>query len=277
MRRLVLITKGQADVLSKQFNVVVDPGAKVVDTLKQITEATAGLDIGQRAAKFRDAFELLGITSATGLSASDEQIRGFITSFENASGALDRQLGIITGGAEGAIDKLKAAFNDLKVSIGTAFLDVLTTFAKDIKNVLLGLSEFIQKNQDLAIAAAVVVTGISAMGAGLIAVGVAAASTNAVLGLYLNIAGRLQKLLKVNEPDKVATQAEKNAAAITLERNAVASLTVAVKAATTTKAKYAVTLGAVDAQTAGVVATTTALTERLITHFNTSFNLLGFI
>jgi TP901 family phage tail tape measure protein len=166
LRRLLLITSTDAASLSSIFDVPFNEGERLIDQLQRMGSATANLSNEARAAKFKEAFDFLGITGSLALSGTDslEAFNEALEKIANSAGEAQKQADLIGGGLGGSIDKLTAKLKALQDTFVTA-LDS-SPFVQLAGEGIGKLTELIGNNPELA-------TGLVGIAGGLTALGVA--------------------------------------------------------------------------------------------------------
>lgn len=190
LRRLLTITGAEAEKLKEIFGVTfVDAAGNarpLVDVLDEVNKATANLGTADRAKKFNEAFGLLGITGASAIAKNAVSVRDLQKQLQNAGGVAEQTAKKMDGGLGGAFRMMMSAIEGVAISIGEALAPMLSNLAKQIEMAAGATIKFIDSNKELVTIAALAVGGVVAVGAGLIAAGIAAK----VLGFGIGMASR---------------------------------------------------------------------------------------
>jgi TP901 family phage tail tape measure protein len=148
LRRLLLISAASSKELGQIFDIDINEGDRLIDTLARAGDATKNLSNEARAAKFKEAFEFLGITGASGLSKSTIEFEKFLSAIQNATGAAQEQSAFIEAGLGGSLSKLVARLKEVQQVFieslnGGELLDSLGTLTELF-------AEFIKENPGIA-------------------------------------------------------------------------------------------------------------------------------
>jgi TP901 family phage tail tape measure protein len=192
LRRLSVIAAGSGDELQKLFGITNTDAAgnlkPLVDVLDEINTVTAGMPVAERTAKMKNAFGLLGITSATVLSQSAGGVRGLADELRNADGVAARTAREMDAGLGGSLRILLSAIEGTGLALGDALAPSLQALAKSAQDIAGGLTAFIKANGETVVAVATAVAQFGAAGIALIGLGSAIQLVSFGLGGLLQAA-----------------------------------------------------------------------------------------
>jgi TP901 family phage tail tape measure protein len=177
LRRLGTISAAQSEKLRQLFGVeFVDAAGNVtplIQSLGELGRATENLPTGERAAKFNQAFGLLGITASSVLANAAGDTEELSAKLESAAGNAQKTAEEMDAGIGGAWRRLQSAIEGVTLSVGDSLAPVLTAIAEDLSSVAANVTEFIKRNAGL-VKSLLYLTGV-AIGAGvaLLAIGTA--------------------------------------------------------------------------------------------------------
>jgi TP901 family phage tail tape measure protein len=183
LRRLGVIAASEGEKLKEVFNVSnVDAGGKLkplVQLLGEIGEATAGLDVADRTAKFNEAFGLLGITAASVISRTSAATQQLTTQLVDAEGAAAKAAAEMDSGIGGAFRIIRSVAEGLDIAIGRVLADAIKGVTKTASEFLGVATEWIGKNQGVVASFVVMGSAIAAVGVALVGLGVTMKATAA--------------------------------------------------------------------------------------------------
>lgn len=186
LRRLLTLTGGDAQRLQQIFGVAfVDAAGNarpLVDVLSEVNAATQNLGTGDRAAKFSEAFGLLGITAASALGKAAGDTRDLRDALNDAAGTARKTAEEMDAGLGGTFRKIMSALEGVQIAFGKAIAPALQQLEGIITSALGDLTEWINANQRLVTFVAASVAAIAGLGVALIAGGKAFAIFGGVLG-----------------------------------------------------------------------------------------------
>ena len=154
----------------------------LVDVLDEIAKATNGLGNADRAAKFNEAFGLLGITGASAISKNAAQTRQLYQDIVSGTDAAAKAHKEMESGIGGSFRRIISAAEGVKLAIGDAVEEPFEDVSGHILNALGGITSFIEKNESLVTTIAAVSAGLVVFGGGAIALGTTAAVVSMALG-----------------------------------------------------------------------------------------------
>jgi TP901 family phage tail tape measure protein len=177
IRRLLTITGAEAEKLQKIFGVsFIDAAGNarpLVDTLGEVSTATAGLGTAARSAKFSEAFGLLGITAASAIGKATVETKALYQSLLDAEGQASRTAIEMDAGLGGSFRKLSSAVEGVSIAVAGSFGDSLSDLMLTMTNALGGITEWIEKNKEIVSAAAITSGALVGIGGTLVATGLA--------------------------------------------------------------------------------------------------------
>lgn len=186
MRRLLTLTGAEAQKLQGIFGVsFVDATGNarpLVDVLGEVNEATKDLGTGVRAAKFNEAFGLLGITAASAIGSAAGDIKGLAKTIKEESGSAAKAAAAMDAGIGGSFRILMSAAEGVAISIGESLNGEIQALASYLTNVAGSIRDFIQKNRDLIVTLVKVAAGVTAFGATLVIVGASSIAASTAIG-----------------------------------------------------------------------------------------------
>lgn len=189
LRRLLTLTGAEAEKLQGIFGVTfADIGGNarnLATVLAEVNKATENLGTADRAAKFKEAFGLLGITAASALGNNIGDVNKLLDKLNknlaDGGGAAQETASAMDDNLGGAFRRLASAAEGVALAVSDALKESVSGILENITGLLGKLTEWISKNQDLlrSILGGIVV--VSAFAAGMVAAGVAIASAGIVL------------------------------------------------------------------------------------------------
>jgi TP901 family phage tail tape measure protein len=186
LRRMLTLTGAEASKMGQIFGVAFKDAKgnslPLVDVLDQVNEKTKGLGTAVRAAKFNEAFGILGITSASALgkaAGSTRQLAADIRAAGGIAAKTAKEMDAGPGGAfrrmMGAIDATANKFGEVLAPSFIKATEVGTLFADTLSNIA-------ENNKTLINTMAQSAVGLVAGGAALLVIGTAAKATAFGLG-----------------------------------------------------------------------------------------------
>lgn len=195
LRRLAVLGAAEVTKLEKIFGISLRNAAghalPLVDTLDRVAKATKGLDTGDRAAKFSDAFGLLGITAASAIGKTATETKELLNQLENAQGAAAATAKEMDSGVGGSLRRTTSAIEGMMLSIGDAVDEPLANMVDRFTASVGVVTEFINENQQLIVIAATVAGGLVGLGAAAAALGVSAIAAAGAIGVATTAASLL--------------------------------------------------------------------------------------
>lgn len=175
MRRILLATGAEAEKLKRIFGVEFLDAAgnarPLVDTLQDIADATRNLGTGERAAKFKEAFGLRGITGASAIGRNITGTRELRDAIAEAGGVAAKTAAEMDAGLGGAFRILKSAVEGVQIAIGEALSPTLMKLSKFITEAARSSIKWVESNKGMVVAAAKAAAVVTALGATLILLG----------------------------------------------------------------------------------------------------------
>jgi hypothetical protein len=193
LRRLLTLTAAQAEKFKQEFGVATTDAAgnvrPLVDVMGEVATATNKLPTGARAAKFNEVFGMLGITSASAIGKSVADTRTLYDELMNAGGAAADTAKQMDAGIGGAFRILKSAAEGVAIAFGEAIDGPLQKLTKAISGMLSAIIGWIEANRKTVRTVALVVAGILAAGAALVALGTMFVVAGSVISGVLTTVG----------------------------------------------------------------------------------------
>ncbi len=190
IRRLLTLTGAEAERLQGIFGVAfVDAAGNarpLIDTLGEVAEATNGLGTATRAAKFSEAFGLLGITAASAMGSATTSTKELLAEIQSAEGIAADTAEKMDAGLGGSFRKIMSAAEGAAIAIAETFGNSLQGLTDTMTANIGAFTEWVQENQSLVSAVAATTVGLVAVGASLWAVGAASSAAAAGIGTLIS-------------------------------------------------------------------------------------------
>lgn len=187
VRRLLTLGAAEADKLKGIFGVAFQDAAgnarPLVDVLDEVNTATKHLGTAARAAKFNEAFGLLGITGASVIANNAVSIRDLREQLSKAGGVAAETAKKMDGGLGGAFRRMMSAIEAVQLSIGEALAPMLTSLAEKVEKAAGAVIKFVDANQQVISTIALSVGGLILAGGALVTIGLAAKAAAFGLGV----------------------------------------------------------------------------------------------
>ncbi len=178
LRRLLTLGAAESEKFQKVFGVATKDAQgnarNLVDILGEVSAATANMGSADRAAAFNEVFGLLGITSASAIGKTVTDTRQLLAELQNSGGIAAKTAADMEAGIGGAFRILRSSVEGVAIAIGEALDVSVTSMMKSVARALLGLTEWIGKNQEVVKKVALIVAGVVGVGAAFIGIGSAA-------------------------------------------------------------------------------------------------------
>lgn len=186
VRRLLTVTGADAERLKGIFGVsFVDSAGNarpLIDTLDDVNKATANIGTAARAAKFQEAFGLLGITGASAIGRAAGSAKDLHKELLAAAGAADKAAKTMDAGIGGFFRFMISALDGVGIALGEALQDNLNKIASVITSVAAKVQAFIESNRSLVNTLVFAAGIIGTIGVGLLALGGIVSVVTAALG-----------------------------------------------------------------------------------------------
>lgn len=147
---------------------------KLIDIMRDIENATKGLTGVERVSKFKEFFDLLGITGASVLARGTMDVDAFRAALNNVDGTAAAAAKEMDSGIGGAWRRTKATAEAVAIAVGESLAPALAGVAIIFAQGAEWLMKWIKENKELAQNIGIVVVGILALiatGTGILAVG----------------------------------------------------------------------------------------------------------
>jgi TP901 family phage tail tape measure protein len=178
LRRLGIISAAEGERLKEIFGTTFVDAAgnarRLVDALDDVARATNKMGNSERAAKFNEAFGLLGITGASAISKSVVSVRELENALYGAEGAAAKTAKEMDAGLGGSIRIMISAFEGLQIAIGETLAPALTAVADKLIGISDGLRDVTANNGGAVNSLASSTAVIGGYGAAFLGLGVAA-------------------------------------------------------------------------------------------------------
>lgn len=195
VRRMLTLTGAEAKKMNEIFGVEFQDAAHnarpLVDVLEEVNDATKDLGTSDRAAKFNEAFGLLGITGASAISKNTTNVRELMLALDGAEGAAAKAAAEMDAGLGGTLRILYSAIEGVAIGIGDALAPELQALGKWVTDLAGDTLAWITANKDLVVTMVKVAAGVAVVGTALIALGMAANVAAVALGLVAALASPL--------------------------------------------------------------------------------------
>jgi TP901 family phage tail tape measure protein len=148
IRRLGAVTGAEAERMRSVFGVsFLDATGDVlplIDILEKAGEATANLTRGQRMAKMKDAFGLLGITAAASLGKAAGSVKDLVKKLNDLDGTAEQTAAKMDAGVGGSLRKLISAVDGLSIAFAKKLEPTFDEIALQITKVTGNLDKWIK-------------------------------------------------------------------------------------------------------------------------------------
>lgn len=186
IRRLLTISGAEAQKMKKIFGVsFLDAAGNVrplVDTLGEVSDATKNLGSGEKAAKFNEAFGLLGITGASAIGRASVSAKQLEKDIRAAGGQAAKTAAEMDAGIGGAFRIMFSAAEGLAIEVGSTLSEAVTVGANAIRDLATAGIEWVKNNKEMVKIAVAVAAGVVAIGSAFFAAGVAASGIAVAMG-----------------------------------------------------------------------------------------------
>jgi TP901 family phage tail tape measure protein len=187
LKRLLIITGAEAEKLKGIFGVsFLDMDGNVrplVETLDEVSRATAGMASGERIAKMNEAFGLLGISAAIGIGQAGDATRKLENDIRNATGTALSQAQFMEAGVGGSMRQMRTNIETLGNAFSAVLAPVLNSITGDLVGVAQSIAAVAKENPGLAMGLAGTAAGMIAIGGAGIIAGNALQTLTVAIGL----------------------------------------------------------------------------------------------
>jgi TP901 family phage tail tape measure protein len=199
VRRLLTLSAAEAQKLEGIFGVKFQDAGKnarpLIDVLGEINEATKNMGTAERAAKFNEAFGLLGITAASALGKVSVDVKKLQQDLMNAAGVAAKTAKQMDAGPGGVYRRIKAGIEGIALAIGGALTPLIMPLGGLITTLLGKFAEWIVANQVLVAGIALAVGVVGTFGVAMFALGVAVKLASIALAGMAFILGLVKGLM----------------------------------------------------------------------------------
>lgn len=193
LKRLIGISAGEAAKVKEIFGVEVmnnDGSLRgIIDIFRDIAAATEGLGSGEKLAKFNEAFGFLGMTGATAIANSVDQIDELVAKFSESEGAASRTAKSMDAGLGGSLRKAMSAIEGTALALADALVPAAQYVVDAITKVAGGITQWIKNNSELVAKIGAAVAATLALGTALVAVGTSLQVFSFSFGGILSVIG----------------------------------------------------------------------------------------
>lgn len=201
LRRLLVLSASEAEKFGDVFGVATLDASKnarpLIDILSDIDQATAEMGSGERSAKFAEAFGLLGVTAASSLSKGTEGVFDLRNQLEDVQGLAKKTADEMDGGIGGAGRKLLSALEGIAIAIGDAAAGPVGKFADKLSKLSGYITKIVENNAGFIKSLLKVLAIAGAVGAALVATGIAVTLVGVALGGVATIAAFVAGAIKL--------------------------------------------------------------------------------
>lgn len=156
---------------------------KMADIVRDLAGAMNAMPTAQRIAFAEEIFDLRGSLAGLSLTGNVAQLDEFLGKLRDVDGVAATTSQKMDAGLGGSFRLLKSAVEGAMNAIGAAVSDTLQPFTDRITSVINALTNWIERNVGLVTAFAATVAGAAALGAAILAVGLACKGVAAAAGL----------------------------------------------------------------------------------------------
>lgn len=169
---------------------------KLADIVQDMNAALSGLGSGQKLAiigKIFDARQAAGFAEL--LSQGADKMREMTAALGDAKGTAGRVAGVQLDTLKGDVIILTSAAEGLQISLGKVLGPMLRTVTQHITAMVGAMSHWVARNVRLIRTAALIVAGVGALGAGLLALSLSATVAAKTLGGLAFISGTIARVI----------------------------------------------------------------------------------
>ena len=161
-----------------------------MDVLRDLGDATAGMNNADRIQAFMDIFDIRGARAAATLSQLGGEFGRILGTIQNSSGAAAGKAQQVLQSFGGQVQVLAAKFADLKIAVITSMGTTATAVVQGLGRALEIVTQFIQRNPQL-------VATVAAVAGGMLALGIAATTASIGLRVIASGMGVLKSVLQI--------------------------------------------------------------------------------
>jgi TP901 family phage tail tape measure protein len=156
---------------------------KMADIVRDLAGAMNAMPTAQRIAFAEEIFDLRGSLAGLSLTGNVADLDNFLGKLRDVDGVAATTSQKMDAGLGGSFRLLKSAVEGAMNAVGAAVSDTLQPFTDRITSVINALTNWIERNAGLVTAFAATVAGAAALGAAILAVGLACKGVAAAAGL----------------------------------------------------------------------------------------------
>ncbi len=168
----VATSKEIEQILGASFVDSAGKARKLYEVLNEIQILTAGLGNAARAAKFEEAFGILGITSATVISEQGDTVLELLDKLEHKSGATARAFEEMDAGIGGSFGRMVSKAKLVAIQLADTLAGGIISTEKILNDNFDRLTKFIDKHKAIIPIIAEVIAGFTAIGVAVFGFGV---------------------------------------------------------------------------------------------------------
>jgi TP901 family phage tail tape measure protein len=132
-----------------------DGNVNLVETLERLKDAQAS------AGEMSNIFGLYAVSAAAAIQNNLTKVRDLTEANNNAAGSLDKMVDIMRTGLVPNIVKLRSAWNNLLIAMGTPFIGIATKLVKYITDIISAISDWAKENPTLSAAVTIIIGVLS--------------------------------------------------------------------------------------------------------------------
>ena len=156
---------------------------RMADVIRDLASAMSRMPTGQRIAFAEEIFDLRGSLAGLSLTGNVAQLDEFLGKLRDVDGVAATTSQKMDAGLGGSFRLLKSAVEGAMNAVGAAVNDTLQPFTDRVTAVINALTRWIERNAGLVTTFATTVAGAAALGAAILAVGLACKGVAAAAGL----------------------------------------------------------------------------------------------
>ncbi len=176
VRRIATISVATAkeieQILGASFVNSEGKARKLYEVLNEIQILTKGLGNAARAAKFEEAFGILGITSATVISEQGDTVLLMLDKLEHKTGTTDRAFELMDAGIGGSFGRMVSKAKLVAIQLADTLTGAIVSTEKILHENFDRLTKFIDKHKAIIPNIAEVIAGFTAIGIAVFGFGV---------------------------------------------------------------------------------------------------------
>lgn len=144
---------------------------KLKDVMVDIAKVMASMPSGEKVPFVESVFDLRGSLAGYSLGGNIDQLNAFMKTLENVGGVAKRTAETMDKGMGGTFRIVMSAVESLAFSFSKNLEPAIQSVGKSAIEMITQFDNFIKKNPEISTAAALIVAGITAIGASLLVIG----------------------------------------------------------------------------------------------------------